>query len=129
MTRIMVVDDDPDIVESCTLVLQKAGYEVAAAASREEGLERINDIKPDLLILDVMMVRPDDGITMSRELRSQGFSKPILMLTSLGKVTGMSYGSDESMVPVDEYVEKPLSPVELVDKVADLLKRRGGGRK
>lgn len=123
MSKILIVDDDPDVVEAIEIILSQAGYEVSSAGSREEGLAAIKAATPDLLVLDVMMEQPDDGIRMAQELRRAKFDKPILMLTSIGKVTGMSFGRDDEMVPVDEFQEKPIEPAVLVAKVKDLLSR------
>lgn len=129
MARILVVDDDPDVVTLATLSLKKAGHEVASAGSREEGMRQVTGFKPELVVLDIMMAEPDDGIAMAQELRRQGFSQPILMMSSIDKVTGLSYGRDDEMVPVDDFVEKPTPPATLVAKVATLLEQaKGGGR-
>jgi DNA-binding response OmpR family regulator len=80
--------------------------------------------KPDLLILDVMMEQPDDGLAMVQELRRKGNRIPIVMLTSIAKVTGMEYGQDNEMVPVDAFLEKPVDPGTLVNKVAELLGKK-----
>lgn len=126
MARILIVDDDPDVVEASSLVLAGAGYEVGTASSRTSGMEQIQAFKPDALILDVMMDEPDDGIAMAQDLRRNGFTKPILMLTSLGKVLGMDFGKDESVVPVDDFVEKPINPGDLVARVKKLLAAKKG---
>lgn len=126
MAKILIVDDDPDVVEASSLVLAGAGYEVGTASSRAAGMEQIQSFKPDALILDVMMDEPDDGIAMAQELRRTGFTKPILMLTSLGKVLGMDFGKDESVVPVDDFVEKPINPGDLVARVKKLLAAKKG---
>jgi DNA-binding response OmpR family regulator len=126
MAKILIVDDDPDVVDACRLFLEKKGYAVAGAHSRAEGMQAIASQKPDLLILDVMMEQPDDGIAMAQDLRRQGFKAPILMLTSISKVTGMEYGRDNDLVPVDEFQEKPVDPATLVAKVANLLGRKEG---
>lgn len=123
MPKILVVDDDTDIVDVCRLVLQREGYEVATASNREDGMKAVEREKPDLLILDVMMENPDDGIAMARDLRTRGFKAPILMLTSLGKVTGMQYGRDDDLVPVDEFFEKPIDSDVLISKTKELLGR------
>ena len=122
MPKILVVDDDPDVVEAVTAFLERAGYVVKSAGNRREAMARIGVEKPDLIILDVMMEEPDDGFAMAQELRRDGFKKPILMLTSISRVTGMSYGTDASTVPVDAFVEKPVTPAALLEKVAELLK-------
>jgi DNA-binding response OmpR family regulator len=126
MAKILIVDDDPDVVEACKLFLEREHHQVCFAYSRGEGMQAVAEHAPDLLILDVIMEQPDDGIAMAQELRRQGFAKPILMLTSISRVTGMSYGKDSDLVPVDDFVEKPVEPATLVRKVGELLKGREG---
>jgi len=126
MAKILIVDDDPDVVEACRLVLESASHAVAAAGGRTEGMQAVAAEAPDLIVLDVIMEQPDDGIAMAQELRRQGFTKPILMLTSIGRVTGLPYGSNPSMVPVDAFVEKPIDPAALIAMIADLLGRKEG---
>ncbi len=121
MPKILIIDDDPDIVDSCRLFLEKKGFAVSGASSRDAGMKAVDAFKPDLLILDVMMEQPDDGIAMAQDLRRRGFQAPILMLTSISKVTGMSYGRDDDLVPVDEFQEKPIDATTLVAKVNKLL--------
>lgn len=121
VARILIVDDDPDVVDACTLILEKNGYEVASANNVTDGKAQIQKVNPDLLILDVMMEQPDDGIVMAQDLRRVGFAKPILMLTSISRVTGMSFGSDSDLVPVDAFQEKPIPPKKLLETVAELL--------
>ena len=123
MARILVVDDDPDIVEATQLFLTKEGHQVEGAYSREDGLRKVDSFHPDLLILDVIMEQPDDGFTMAQELRRAGNQIPILMLTSVESVSGLSFGRDAEMVPVDDFQTKPIEPAKLVDKVNHLLKR------
>ena len=123
MAKVLIVDDDPDIVDACRLFLEKEGYEVVSAMSRSEGKRALGEHSPDLLILDVMMEEPDDGIAMAQELRREGIEVPILMLTSLAKVTGMEYGRDSDVLPVDEFVEKPIAPAVLIAKVKALLEK------
>lgn len=125
MSKILIVDDDPDVVEAIEIILTQAGYNVASAGSRDEGMAACTTGSPDLLVLDVMMEQPDDGIRMAQDLRRQGFQQPILMLTSIGKVTGMSFGRDDELVPVDDFQEKPIEPSVLVGKVKELLLKEG----
>jgi DNA-binding response OmpR family regulator len=68
-----------------------------------------------------MMDQPDDGMVMAQELRRQGFDRPILMLTSIAKVTGMDFEKDDEILPVDEFQQKPIDPATLQAKVDELL--------
>ncbi len=123
MPRILIIDDDPDVVDTATIVLKKEGYEVLAAYNASEGMNSILANKPDLIILDVMMEQADDGFVLAQEARAKGIKTPILMLTSVGKALGMSFGKDKEMVPVDDFQEKPLNPKVLVSKIKELLSK------
>jgi len=123
MARILIVDDDPDITFATELFLKQAQHEVQSAASRAEGMKAIEEGNPDLTLLDVMMEQPDDGIAMAQELRRQGVRTPILMLTSVGRVTGFTFEQDQELVPVDAFFEKPIQPATLLAKVNELLSR------
>lgn len=123
MAIIVVVDDDPDILETSSLVLKSKGHEVITAYNPEDGYKTITEKNPDLVILDVMMNEPDDGFFLAQKLRRDKITTPILMYTSVSKTVGFEYGAGE-MVPVDEFVEKPISPDELIEKVEKLLKQK-----
>lgn len=126
MAKILIVDDDPDVVEALNLLLKGQGHETAEAYNRKEGMQQVTSFAPDLIILDVMMEQPDDGLTMAQELRRNDFTNPILMLTTVSKATGLNIGRDDEMVPVDDFQEKPISPEVLKTKVAELLKKAEG---
>ncbi|MBN1867612.1 response regulator [Candidatus Sumerlaeota bacterium] len=121
MARIFVVDDDAGIIDACRLFLEREGHQVESAQTRAEGMKALGESAPDLLILDVMLEQPDDGIAMARDLRDGGFDAPILMLTSVGKATGMQFDRDETILPVDAFEEKPISPSRLIEVVNKLL--------
>ena len=127
--KILVVDDDPDLVEVIRLTLEANGYQVFSASSGTAGLEKVKEIQPDLIILDVMMDYTTEGFQISLQLRSPDptseyapFSDtPILMLTALHSTTSLRFGPDDDYLPVDDFVEKPLEPSALVKKVEKLL--------
>jgi DNA-binding response OmpR family regulator len=119
--KILIVDDDPDIVEAGKLVLEREGFEVVSAPNKREGLEMLEETSPDLLILDVMMEEPDDGLRMARDIRKAGHTLPIIMLTSVNAAMGLNIDKDEEMVPVEEFQSKPVEPATLVAKVQKLL--------
>lgn len=125
MAKILIVDDDPDVVEAGQIILEREGHQVFSASNRTQGMQAVRAHQPDLLILDVMMEQPDDGITLAQDLRREGVSAPILMLTSIGKVTGQRFERDE-VLPVDSFHEKPIKPAELVAEVNALLAGKKG---
>jgi DNA-binding response OmpR family regulator len=125
VVKILIVDDDPDMVEASRIVLERDGYSVEHASNVDEGLQKLAEAKPDLLILDVMMEEPDDGLRFARQVRRLGNKLPILMLTSVNRALGIQIGRDDEMVPVDEFVEKPVDPATLSAKVKALLEARG----
>lgn len=126
MTKILIVDDDPDMVEAGRFVLEGKGYQVVSAANAEEGLQALDRETPDLVILDVMMEEPDDGIRVARQIRRKGSKVPILMLTSVNVAMNLHIDKDSEVVPVDEFQEKPVDPATLLQKVQKLLDSAGG---
>ncbi len=122
MAKILIVDDDPDMLDASKNVLKMKGHEVSTATSKEKGQKAVESFQPELLILDVMMEQADDGFSMAQNLRKNGFEAPILMVSGIGKVTGLDYDKDDSMVPVDAFLEKPILPETLISKVNELLK-------
>lgn len=120
MAKIAIIDDDPDIVDASSLVLQSKGYDVLTAYNPTDGYKIVTEQNPDLIILDVMMIEPDDGFFLAQKFRKMNIDTPILMYTSVSKTLGMEFGTSE-IVPVDDFVEKPVSPETLLDKVEKLL--------
>jgi diguanylate cyclase (GGDEF)-like protein len=118
---ILVVDDDPDIARFVEVNLRSAGYDVAVAADGEEALTRASSLRPDLVLLDVMMPRID-GFEVAQRLRKnpQTANTSIIMLTakalSADKVTGLQSGADD-------YIIKPFDPIELLARVKGTLRR------
>ncbi len=123
--RILVVDDDVDIVEALKTVLEAYGYEVDTARSGTECLTRVSEQRPDLIILDVMMERDTEGFHVSYKLKGDPATKsiPILVLTAIGKKFGFKFSreADEDYLPVEDFLEKPVEPRELVSHVEALL--------
>ena len=126
--KILIVDDDPDILAAIGAVLEARNYEVATARDGEEGLARLKEEKPDLMILDLLMPRKD-GFAVCKELKDPRWSKysdmPILMLTSIREeVSRRRYELETGLsLDVDDYVEKPIDPFVLVKRVENLLKK------
>lgn len=124
--RILLVDDDPDFVEANTIVLEASGFEVLSAPGGVEGLRRVEEDSPDVVILDVMMENTDEGFAVAREIRRKlGSGVPIIMLTSVGKVTGYDYRPEDhpDFFPVDVFLEKPVAPPVLVTRIKELVSK------
>jgi len=123
VATIYLVDDDPDFSDAVKMVLEREGHAISTANNPASGLAMIQKASPELLVLDIMMQSPDDGIVLARQLRKEGFKFPIIMLSAIGKVTGMDYDTDSEMLPADAFVEKPVMPAALIEKVNQLLAR------
>ncbi|MGE5478920.1 MAG: response regulator transcription factor [Chloroflexota bacterium] len=124
MSKIAIIDDDPDIVEALSFLLTAKGYDVVAAVNVDDALSLVESSRPDVIILDVMMVEPDDGFYLANKFRKLGIEAPIIMLTSVAKVTGYEFAKSERL-PVQEFLEKPISAeklLEYVSKYAPIVK-------
>ncbi len=123
--KIVLIDDDVDFVEMNKSLLEKEGYEVLFAYDGKEGFEKVKLEMPDLVILDVMMTSADEGFQVAREIREEASLKeiPILMLSSINKTEDYNwqYGPDDRWNPVDIFVDKPVKPEVLLQKVGNLL--------
>lgn len=117
--RVLVVDDDPTVSDVVRRYLERAGFDVALAADGYGALRTAADVRPDLVVLDLMLPGLD-GLEVCRRLRATDADLPIVMLTALGdegdRVAGLSMGADD-------YVAKPFSPRELVLRVQSVLRR------
>jgi len=124
MTRVLVVDDEPSIVDAVATALRYEGYEVLTATTGRVGLSTAQNDQPDLIVLDVML--PDiDGFEITRRLRADGLQTPVLFLTARDaledKVQGFSVGADD-------YVTKPFSLAEIVLRVRAIIQRTSGAK-
>jgi DNA-binding response OmpR family regulator len=120
--RILIVDDEPNIVMSLEFILQQSGFETAVARDGDEALQQVEGFGPDLVLLDVMMPRRD-GYEVCQTLRATGWQDlKIVMLTAKGRDTEVAKGL---AVGADAYVTKPFSTRELVEKVRALLQEDG----
>jgi len=123
--KILVVDDDIDFVQPIKRLLEGNGYKVIEARDGREGIEKANSEKPDLILLDVMMTRLSEGFDTFRELRGNAETKniPVIMTTSINAKVPFKFGPDETWLPVDRFIEKPISPEKLLKEVEQTLCR------
>ena len=130
--KILIIDDDDDLVHAMRLPLEAAGYKVSRAANGDEGLKKVKEVNPDLIILDVMMDTTTAGFQVSLALRSpdpgspyRAFIRiPILMLTAIHTTTPLRFGPDQDYLPVDAFIEKPIDPEELIKMVRKFLTKK-----
>ncbi len=130
-TKILVIDDDPDIVTAVRMTLEGAGYQVASAASGQEGVKMVRSENPDMIILDVMLETHTEGFQLALKLHIPDPASelarfkdiPILMLTAIHSTTPVRYEPDIDYLPVELFVDKPIDPEDLKKKVAWVLSR------
>ncbi|MFC1903649.1 two-component system response regulator [Chloroflexota bacterium] len=126
--KILLIDDDLDFVEATRTVLESKSYEVIAAHDGVEGLRKAKEESPDLIILDVIMPGKDGFITAEQLKKDTELRKiPVLMLTSFAEKGGESsiaFGGG-LMLETEDYIDKPISPEELLNKVEKYLKKAG----
>lgn len=131
--KILMIDDDTNLVEVFKLVCEAKGYQFGAALSAAEGLKKIKEFEPDLIILDVIMEDFVAGFRVVSELRTSGkgseYEKyagiPILMLTSVSSKTNLDFRDrvGTALLPVDAFMEKPVKPADIMARIQELLSR------
>jgi len=125
--KIYIIDDDPDIIESNTMILEKEGYEVGATTNPDDAEKKIIDAKADLIILDVMMKgNTTEGFELARELKKNEMIKniPIIMQTSINQEKNYRFSDkdkDDYFMPVEEFLEKGAKPEVLINLVKKYL--------
>jgi CheY-like chemotaxis protein len=119
---VLLVDDDEVFVEAVSAILESR-YEVRTASNGTEAMKSVQEFRPDLIVLDVMMDHISEGFDVARKLRTNDDTKeiPIIMLTGVDEVYNYRMEIDESWVPNDRYLEKPVSPPELLTHIDELL--------
>lgn len=125
--KILVIEDDLDAIEAIKLILESGNYSVVTAFDYEEGLSKVKSEKPDLLILDVMLPGKS-GFDLSYEVRKDRSLSwiPVIMLTAVNiKQPGFNFSieTDGEHLPVDEFIEKPPRPEDLLRKIKALLEK------
>jgi DNA-binding response OmpR family regulator len=116
--KVLIVDDEPNIVTSLQFLMKKGGFETSVARDGDEALTEVERFRPDLLLLDVMMPKRD-GYEVCQKLRASGWTDlKIILLTAKGRETEVAKGL---AVGADAYVTKPFSTRELLEQVHQLL--------
>jgi len=129
MSKILIIDDDPDIVMTVRMVLENAGHQVLDAENGKAGVKLLREDKPDLIILDVMMDTATEGFQLALKLRNPDPASdyaeykdiPILMLTAIHSTTPLKFEPDIEYLPVELFIDKPIDPDDLLGKVEWIL--------
>ena len=127
--KILIIDDNQDYADSIKIILESAKYKVDVATSSDIATKKLEAEAPDLVILDIMMQKGAEGLIISRKLKKDPrLSKvPVIMLTSITKQTGFRFiekdPRDKRFLPVEEFIEKPVLPNILLNKIKALLEK------
>ena len=123
--RILIVDDDPDFSAAIAKILVGTNYHVDVAGNVQDGMKAIEENMPDLILLDVMMEKYDDGFKMCYDLKHDDRYRgiPVIIITAVTEVTGLKFDprTDGEYLEAQDYVEKPISAGVLLNKVAKLI--------
>ena len=133
MPRILILDDDQDLLDSQKMFLESKGYEVDTAPTMDEALEKIRERRPDLILADLMMEHYDTGFVFCKKAREQEGMKnvPILMQTAASKKIGFTFEAsspkEKEWMKVDEVMVKPVPLEDLAGKIEQYLSKSKGG--
>ncbi len=121
--KILLVDDDIDLISAITLELTNSGYEVTSAYNGKEGFKKAQAEQPDLIVLDVMMSTHSEGFDIARDLRKVEATKktPIILLTSVNTTVPFKFEPDATYLPVNIFLEKPVTPADLLVQIKKVL--------
>jgi CheY-like chemotaxis protein len=126
MSKILIVDDDNELIDATTAVLEEQGYSVISANSGTEGFTMAKIEKPDLILLDVMMENDSAGFEIARALNEDNVTKkiPVIIITGIRKAKNLpfKFEPDEDWLPVKAVLEKPVVPEMLLNAVNKALK-------
>ena len=128
MHKLLIIDDDVDFLEITSVYLKEKGYTVETASNPESGLQKIQSEQPDLLVLDVMMPEDFEGFEVARTIREQLelTDLPIIILSCIHdrKKVPYRFAPDTEYLPVDVFLDKPVKPEVLLEKIEELLGER-----
>ncbi len=125
MKQILIIDDDVDFLEITSLFLKNKDFHIETAASPEQGFRKIQENTPDLVVLDVMMPSEFEGFELARDIREKLklMDLPIIILSCIHdqKQVPYRFAPDKDYLPVDVFLDKPVNPDVLLEKVNSLL--------
>jgi len=130
--KVLVIDDDQDILDTTRLFLESRGYEVLTAATPDEGSRQVEEGRPDVVVLDIMMPRQTEGFQWLSKLRHHADMRtrglPVIVVSSIHSTTSLRFhegDSDETgdYLPAQAFLDKPVDPDKLAEKIEAVLRR------
>lgn len=118
--KILVIDDDKDIMEAIRIMLETEGFTVESASNGKAGFEKAGSCKPDLILIDMMMESVDAGAKTAEQIKDSGCKAPIILLSSIGDAT--SYNLDIAAIGLSGAIQKPVKPSVLIPLIKRKLK-------
>ncbi|MBN2402301.1 MAG: response regulator [Spirochaetes bacterium] len=118
--KILVIDDDPDILDSMKMILEKNGFAAVTAVSGKDGVEIVKKKKPDLVLCDMMMEKIDSGITVAKAIKRISSKIPIFLISNIGTAT--AYNVDVDKIGFKGVFQKPVDVDLMITKIKDVLK-------
>ncbi len=118
--KILVIDDDPDILESMKTVLNKNGFTTVTALNGKAGLDKVKKNKPDLVLCDMMMEKIDSGIAVTKAIKRISRKIPVFLISNIGTAT--AYNVDVGKIGFEGVFQKPINVENLISKIRDFLK-------
>jgi len=124
MSRILVVDDDPEFVEITRMILESEGYEIISASDGKQAMETMREDKPDLVLLDVMMSSVLDGLNVCHEMHDDPDLRdvPIIMVSCIITSPHAGLFPTDEYLPINAWISKPMDPELLIEKVHQFAK-------
>ncbi len=119
--KILVIDDDPDILESISAILSSEGFSVVTAMDGKEGIDKFKSVKPDLVLCDMMMERVDAGTKVAELIRKEDSKTPVYLLSSIGNATASNVNINS--LGFNGVLRKPVDPDLLISQVKKALSR------
>jgi CheY-like chemotaxis protein len=119
---VLVIDDDPDFVASIAVLLSSSGYNVLSATGGHDGLQMARDFQPDLILLDIIMGEPREGLLVLQELRAECCRIPVIVISSIySNELEFRVSPDSGWLPADLFLPKPVNPSGLLESIRQLL--------
>ncbi|MFA5553577.1 MAG: response regulator [Phycisphaerae bacterium] len=125
--KVLMIDDDHELIEAISNILDAKGYDVVSANDGKQGIEMAKKEKPDIILLDVMMTTKSEGFDVARELHKDANLKdtPVIMLTGIRREMNLPFGfePDQDWLPVKGFLEKPVKPEVLLKTIEENIKK------